>query len=229
MLALSCSALTTSPGQQPPEALHQVHAQRLAVFEADTRTELTRIARDKTIPGEEKIVRIEQWFADNATRIDEINHLADTLDRTQPLARPVRPARPADPSPEGIAAASLHTLSRRFSKGEITPAEFHSLRASLLDTLNTKADAEKRNKHTPARPVALPPLPGPDATPEQLAKALHVHNRHLSTLPPEEAAAIRANPQSPVNLLPALIQTKLFTERIGQPLETSSKPQTPTR
>lgn len=179
----------------------------IQTFEAETREELTRIARDQSLTGEEKIIRIEQWFGTQANHIAEINSMADILDRSNPLARPVPPARPVDPSPEGTAAASLHDLSRSLAKGEITPAEFDRARKPLLDRLSAV---------TSSRKTATVRLPAPhlqeglavSSPPEEVARALHSQNLYLASLSESEAAVIRANAESPVNRLLSILETR---------------------
>lgn len=219
MLGLSCSVTTISRGQQVSGGPQQRYARHLAEFEADTRAELSRTARDTTLTGEQKIIHIEQWFTSNALRIEEINRLADTLDRLAPITRPLPPARPADRSPEGTAAESLHALSRRFSEGDIDASQFHLLRAPVLAGLAASVPSVEERRVNPA--VASPEgrLPGPHASLEELAEALHAHNRYLAGLPPEQAAAIRADPQSPVNLIPSLIEARSSLAGTNQPSE----------
>jgi len=62
------------------EEIEARHTAAIQSFETETRSELTRIARSKSLSGEEKILRTEEWFATHAQRIAEINAMADTLD-----------------------------------------------------------------------------------------------------------------------------------------------------
>jgi len=203
-LLVGTSRLATAEDAGEMETRHGAAVQS---FETETRAELTRIARDESLTGEEKIIRIEQWFGTHADRIAEINLMADTLDESIPLLRPTPPNRPVDPTPEDTAAKSLHDLSRSLAKGDITSAEFDRLREPLLDQLSTV---------TPSRKAAPARLPAPyfpedlavTSSPEALATALHAQNRHLASLPENEAAEIRADLNSPVNHLLAILEKR---------------------
>lgn len=180
--------------------LETLHSAALQKFESETRSELTRIARDKALSGEEKIIRIEDWFSIHTDRIAEINRMADTLDQNKPLAKPALPARPVDPSPEGTAATSLHDLSRSLANGKITVEEFDRSRKPHLDLLNALREQRKAvSARLPAPPVAENPDVSSD--PEKIADDLHALNRYLASLPENEAAQIRADPDSSINRL----------------------------
>lgn len=182
------------------EKLESTYKVERARFETETRSELSRIARDKSLAGEEKIIRIENWFATQAERIAQINRMADALDQSKPLVRPTHPPRPAATTPDGIAAAKLHQLNLRMSKGEISRDEFDRLRKPIADQLSALQSSLKpaQKPHpTPATKSNLALL----GNEQELAEALHTQNRYLTRLPKDVVAAIRADEDSDINRL----------------------------
>lgn len=219
----------SSPGITPDERtatigkLEALHSAALQKFESETRSELTRIARDKSLSGEEKIIRIEQWFSIHTDRIAEINRMGDTLDPNKPLARSSLPARPVDRSPEGAAATTIHDLSRSLARGEITVEEFDRLRKPHLEQLNALPEQKKTALvRLPAPPVIVGlNVPG---TPEKMADDLHALNRYLASLPENESAQIRADPDSSINRLLDALESQ---EAASGGAETRNEPSNP--
>lgn len=189
------------------EKLESTYKVEHARFETETRSELTRIARDKSLTGEEKVIRTENWFVTHSERIAEINRMADTLDERKPIVRPTRPPRRADTTPEGIAAAKIHQLNLRLSKGEIASEEFNRLRKPITDQLSVTQGTQKRVRKrlsTPASPNHLTS----ESSEEEIAREFHAQNRYLESLPEGEAAEARTNQNSPVNHLLRILETK---------------------
>jgi hypothetical protein len=199
----------TSHGQSREtfEQFEARHTAAISNFETETRAELTSIARDEALSGEDKIIRIEGWFAKNAQRIADINAMADVLDEGKPLSRPAPAPRQVAQGAGELVAAALHGLSRSLAMGEITPAEFDRLREPLLDRLSSISPPLKS---APQR-LPVPPIPEEPISahsPEELARAWHAQNRYLACLPHDETSAIRADRDSLVNRLLAAMQAE---------------------
>lgn len=194
--------------QESMDQLEQRHSAATEAFEAETRTELTRIARDKSLGGEEKIILTEKWFALHSARIAEINAMADVLDEGKPRFRSAPAVFPSTNTAEGAAAAELHSLNRLMAEGKITPEEYHGRRLHALAVLPVvREPVESVRLRTTAPDMTLQGFES--TTPDQLAAALHTENRRLAGLPAEESAALRVRADSQVNLLLALIHASL--------------------
>lgn len=195
---------------QSRETFEQFEARHMAAnskFETETRAELTSIARDGTLTGEGKIIRIEDWFAKHAQRIADINAMADVLDEGKPLFRPAPAPRQVVQGVGEVVAAALHGLSRSLAMGEIIPAEFDRLREPLLDRLfSISPPLKSAPQRRPLPPIPEEPISA--HSPEELARAWHAQNRYLASLPHNEASAIRADRDSLVNRLLAAMQAE---------------------
>lgn len=182
------------------------------VFDQDTRVELTRIARDKSLVGEAKILAIQQWFSSQAGQIEAINQAAGQLDKLDPISRqsPSPPLATED-TPEARNALQLKAISRRYAKGEIDLEEFDRLRAPLM----AEIPADKATRvSSPLPKPSLPASLDDRVSKGDLASLLTAQARYLASLPAESAFAELSNPESPINRLRTLLQIK---KQIQQP------------
>lgn len=202
LIATSCVA-----SGEGIEDLEIRHASALRTFESETRTELTRIARDKSVTGEEKIILIEKWFAVHAPRVADINRMADSLDELKPIPRVRIQPNAVIPTPENLAAANLHNLNPRFSNKEISLNEVESLREPIVNQLAALQESKKQNlKRLPAPPLKR--SLNVQSSDEDIANELHAQNRYLASLPEDEAQAVRKEKSSGINSILRILEQK---------------------
>ncbi len=89
-------------------------------FDQDTRAEFTRIARDRSLIGEAKILAIQIWFASRALLIEKITRDAEQLDKLQPITvPPPTTALETVDTPEARNGFQIQMIFRRYAKGKI--------------------------------------------------------------------------------------------------------------